>query len=717
MLIRIIALYFLTTSMVLAHSLSLSLEDLDRAMNEAATGGDSLQQFTTVQLQKELEKLDIAWQDGQITQSLNVSDRELDGGCVYTADMRNFDGNVTINKDTSVGLSLSSLNEPFSVMLSVATDFDATAHIDQNYGVRFLRKCFKYAQDGFNVKMGGTLDLSVKVTVTPSYDITDKGVLFTPQVTVTSNIDHIKYKLKVTKTILEKPLELLIREVVDKELSNKKLRGYAKRLQSSLIEGITKSWGGKSLLIELPDLSDEDLNKLLAIVDLPLFSDLGEALVRDHLPELFYALLTKDSAVSTQFASSVAICELLQGQTVPMANASLFKLEGASCIADLNQNQSGERFTDSACLNPLSYLAENPVDYCEELMNPALLGNAAASRKLQGKWTLSNSTKLNVGVRSLSGKQQPYMSRVNYRSIVLPGDDAGKCELEMRIFKRDIAATGLKPLLSFHGGSWTFRRSGVIGLEAQVSHLTDQGFVVFEPFYRVTGDDEANPECHNATGEQVLQDTEAALDWVLQNAKEYGAEASPKVAVTGQSAGAHLASWLMVHRSTDVSRGLLLYPPTDFAHFIGQYQSGSVQTETQGLSAIKRFVGKPVSEIGLDEPFVLQNSFPQIIAKQPAFYPPAFIVHGSGDTLVPVDQATRLCGAYNGAPDSVNASDVPEQWQQVEQCGDQGELHIIAGAEHALDVCLFDAWCLAGKADAQRAASKALELGGVWLSQ
>ncbi len=716
MLTRFVALYLLTTSLVFAHTLSISLDDLDQAMDEAAVGGDSLQQFTLVQLQKELAKLDISWQDGEFEQSLNIADRELDGGCVYTADMRDFDGIVSIKKDTSVGLSLSSLNEPFSLELSVITGFDASAHIDQTYAVRLFKKCYQYAQDGFNVDMDGTLHISVKVTVTPTYKVTDAGLLFTPKISVTSNVDRLKYKLNVSDTLLEAPLELLIREVVDDEISNKKLRGYAKRLEANLVAGIHKSWGGSSLTIDLPELSDKELDKLLAIVDLPLFSDLGEALIRDHLPELFYALLIKDSAISTSLVSSVAICELLQDQATNMGKNGLYQRDGNSCIADPDHRQSGERFTDATCLTSVSYIAENPIEYCEELMNPTLLGNAAKSHNKQGKWTLSNSTKLNVGVRSLSGKKQPYMSRAGFRTIEPVADESGKCELEMRIFKSDIAAAGLKPLLAFHGGSWTFRRSGVIGLEAQVSHLTDLGFVVFEPFYRLTGDDEANPECHNATGEEVLQDAEAALEWVLQNGSYYGA-GSKSVAVTGQSAGAHLAAWLMVHRSPDISRGLLLYPPTDFTHFIEQYQAGSMQTEPQGLSAIKRFVGKPVAEIALDDPLVVQNSFPLIIARQPSSFPPAFILHGSGDTLVPVDHATRLCGAYNGSPESIRVSDTPDQWRQVEVCGEEGEIHIIAGAEHALDVCLFDAWCLAGRTDARKAASEALELGGLWLQQ
>lgn len=717
MLSRIFALYLVSTSIVFAHTLSLSLEDLDQAMDGAAAGGNSLQQFTVLQLQEELDKLDIAWQNGQIEQSVSVADRELDGGCVYSASMRDFDGTVSIHEDTSVGLSLSSLNEPFSVALSLTTDFDATAHIDQNYGVRFLGNCYKYAQDGFNVKLDGTLDLSVDVTVIPHYEVSDKGLLFTPKITVSSNLDHLKYKLNVSKTILEKPLELLLREVIDDEISNKKLRGYARRLQAGLVKSITTSWGSESLLIQLPELGDQELSKLLSIVDLPLFTDLGEALIRDHLPELFYALLTKDSAASTSFASSLAICELLQSQTVTMSKSELYRLDGNACVIAPNTRNSGERFTDAACLNSAEYIAETPADYCEELMDPTLLGNAAASVDLQGKWTLSNSTRLNAGVRTLSGKRQPYMRRVNYRQIDLPVDGSRKCELEMRIFKNDIAATGLKPLLSFHGGSWTFRRSGVIGLEAQVSHLTDKGFVVFEAFYRLTGDDEGSPECHNATGQEVLEDAEAALEWVLENAPLYGATGSRKVAVTGQSAGAHMAAWLMVHRSLDVSRGLLLYPPTDFAHFIGQYQTGSAQTETQGLSAIKRFIGKPVSQIELDDPLVVQNSFPQIIAKQPSLYPPAFIVHGSGDTLVPVEQATRLCGAYNGNAESIVMDDSPNLSRYVEKCGDQGELHIITDAEHALDVCLFDAWCLAGNTEAQKATRVALELGSAWLNK
>ncbi|MCB1755038.1 MAG: alpha/beta hydrolase [Gammaproteobacteria bacterium] len=713
MLVRIVLLYLLTTSFAFAQTVDISLREFDRALDEAAGGGDSVQQYLLERLQDEFQRLDLQWRDGEITRELTIADQELDGGCSYSADLRNFKGRIAIKDNSSIGLSIESLNKPFVLSLQVSAGLAASTDIDQSYGVRVFSNCRKYARDNIAVRLNGTLAFSVTVSMTPTYSVKPAALVLTPVLAVTTRLDEFTYKLDVSDTLLDKQLESRIRKAIDKEFSADKLQAFGDQLKTTLQAELRESWGGDSLLLALPVLEEAQQQKLLALLDVPLFSELGEMLIRDHLPELLYALISGDQSFSTEFFSGMAICELLQGQMLDLQKTPLYTQQSGVCASTDSPRDGQALFADAACQEAVNYRAGTIAEHCEELIDPSRLGNAALSGEKLDAWALSRNARLDVGVRPIDDRQQPYMHRLRYREVET---SRGSCQLEMRIFKSDIAAKNLAPLISLHGGSWTSRRDGVLGLEAQVSHFTDQGFIVFEPFYRLTGQDDGNTECNGAQGEALLSDAAAALDWVLANGERFGARPGA-VAVTGQSAGAHLAAWLAVHRPADVSKGLLLYPPTDFGHFISQYQSGALSGDVKGLAAVRRFIGKPVDQVSPDDPLVVQNSFPPLIAGNPDAYPPLFIIHGAADSLVPVDQATRLCGAYNGDPASVGV-DIPQGAAvQTETCGAEGRLHIIKGAEHMLDVCLFDAWCPAGDELSQQAVRDALTQATRWLGE
>ena len=109
------------------------------------------------------------------------------------------------------------------------------------------------------------------------------------------------------------------------------------------------------------------------------------------------------------------------------------------------------------------------------------------------------------------------MKRFNFRQ-------AGSCELEMRVYKKDIAATNLTPLLWIHGGAWKYRGAGFVGLESLVSNYTEDNFIVFAPFYRLAGNKDGNAECCNAPWTDLVADAEAALGWVKANGASAGCE-------------------------------------------------------------------------------------------------------------------------------------------------------------------------------------------------
>lgn len=404
------------------------------------------------------------------------------------------------------------------------------------------------------------------------------------------------------------------------------------------------------------------------------------------------------------------------------------KLAGGECAeADLNA-ASGTLYTDSGCSQNILFDQSDADNWCSDALSGLELGNAANLPSSE-TWTLNPANRLDIGLNSIKTNHQPFMSRAQYREVAGNG---GVCSLEMRIYKKDIAASELKPLLMIHGGSWQYRGAGFVGQEAMLSHYTDAGFVVFAPFYRLAGEAEGGPYCNGVTHEEILSDIDEALNWVQSHAAEYGANSS-KITLTGQSAGGYLAASLATRHSEAIDRALLFYPPTDFSDFITSLHNNS-ELEAEGQSALEAFVGKPLEELSADDSEVMTLSLPQQLQNQVGNIPPMFVVHGAADTLVPKQQSTRLCNALNGSADSGPASEATgdvstSNYRDVYACDEQGsQLHLIAQGEHVLDVCIdfnnlinqllgVDDVCFSGDSETGRAETlESLESAISWLN-
>jgi acetyl esterase/lipase len=294
--------------------------------------------------------------------------------------------------------------------------------------------------------------------------------------------------------------------------------------------------------------------------------------------------------------------------------------------------------------------------------------------------------------------------------------DQSACQLEMRVYKKNIDAQNLKPLLAFHGGSWNSRGLAFIGFESQIAHYTEQDFVVFAPFYRLSGNTDGNAECNEAKWTEVVADAEAALDWVKANAKKFGAESSIP-AVMGQSAGAHLAGWLVTHRPEDVAAGLLFYPPVDFTELLQKYNNGyfaqnGVNIEPT-MDILSSFVGLNARLLLLDSNIVQQNSFASLVSQLGQSAPPVFLLHGLSDDLVPSSQSVTLCNAY-GSSTNIKTDNL----KSLYTCGSSSQLHLIQQGEHYFENCLSDlnGPCLAGDAASRQAVVDSLQKAREWLS-
>ncbi len=380
------------------------------------------------------------------------------------------------------------------------------------------------------------------------------------------------------------------------------------------------------------------------------------------------------------------LCSLVERELASMPVEQLYQVSNGQCVSVVPDNDAGAWFADNQCTVPVSYNETELQSYCAAAQNRAELGNGL--NILTDSWTLSPGNRLDLGARSLEGVTQPYVQRLVYRQVQT---SRGRCDLEMRIYKKHPAATEQRSMVMFHGGSWTSRSFGNLGLELAVPHFVDKGFVVYSPFYRLLDNTDSSGACNQAQFNEIVTDANAALDWVLDNASQYGSGGLP--VVFGQSAGGHLALSLSVNRPSSVSGAVLMYPPTDFTDFLQRVQS-SAYTNPQGLSVLERVVGTSPESASLNLPLVLENSFPARIATEGGAWPPMFIVQGSADELVEARQSVRLCDALAGRELGSVSQEVGDAFElrDVVSCGNDATpastLHLIKRGKHALDVCI-----------------------------
>lgn len=448
----------------------------------------------------------------------------------------------------------------------------------------------------------------------------------------------------------------------------------------------------------------------------------------------------RNEATARDWLLGVAECSVLQAVQKDLSYQPLFARVAGQCQPVAGTvGRHDAYFRDERCAEPIAFNPTEFAHFCKDITPPFgkdRLGNAAVWAGDSPAWTLPPAARLDLSVLSVKGNHQPFMQRARFKEVAVrerwtaPGEPAprptvtprgiGTCHLEMRIYKRDPAATELKPLLAIHGGGWKARGNSFVAFESEFSHFTERGYVVFAPFYRLSGDSDGNLECNGAAWDETIADVESALSWVEANGRAYGARPG-KTYLAGGSAGAHLSLWLSTYHPERVARSLLFYPPTDFGRYIEQARTHS--SPTLGDRLLAGYLGEPLEGIDLNADKVRRNSFPPLIATMATKPPPVFIVHGIKDTLVPSEQSVRLCNAYAGdiagGPAKNDGGDPAKGvYALAYPCGDQGsQLRLLAEADHGLDICAPPLTCPSGGAGSQQAARAALKDAIDWLGQ
>jgi alpha-L-fucosidase 2 len=151
--------------------------------------------------------------------------------------------------------------------------------------------------------------------------------------------------------------------------------------------------------------------------------------------------------------------------------------------------------------------------------------------------------------------------------------------------------------------------------------LSNAGFAWFSISYRLASD--------LLQFGVAVDDVQTALNFVRQNASKYNVDPN-RIAVLGESAGAHLAS-LAVQRSPKSAAAVVaLYPPTDLV---------SLARDLASIPESVRLAIKAAGMEALIHGYLREMSPIEHVTKN---LPPFLLIHGTSDTVVPYDQSERM---------------------------------------------------------------------------
>jgi acetyl esterase/lipase len=236
--------------------------------------------------------------------------------------------------------------------------------------------------------------------------------------------------------------------------------------------------------------------------------------------------------------------------------------------------------------------------------------------------------------------------------------EAGKRN-RLDVWKRaDLSTNAKAPVLfQVHGGGWTMgHKEGQA--EPLMAHLAQRGWVCVTTNYRLSP---------RATWPDPIVDVKRALVWTKQTIADYGGDPN-LIAITGGSAGGHLASLAaLTPHVTDFQPGFEDADTSVAAAvpFYGVYDF--VNRHGNGSPDLERFLGRYLFKSTLAEDRERWEQASTMSHVGP-HAPPFFVLHGTNDSLVPVEQARSF------VDDLRKASQQPVVY---------GEL---PGAQHAFDV-------------------------------
>jgi acetyl esterase/lipase len=201
---------------------------------------------------------------------------------------------------------------------------------------------------------------------------------------------------------------------------------------------------------------------------------------------------------------------------------------------------------------------------------------------------------------------------------------------KLDVWKRaDLAADAKAPVLfQVHGGAWVTGMKEGQG-EPLMAHLAERGWVCVAPNYRLSP---------RATWPDHIVDVKRALAWTKATIAEHGGDPN-FIVITGGSAGGHLCSLAALtadekdfqpgfeDADTSVAAAVPFYGVYDFTN-----RHGTGRADMEG------FLAKHVFKTEMHNDRARWEQASSLTHVGPDA-PPFFVLHGTNDSLVPVEQA------------------------------------------------------------------------------
>jgi len=688
-----------------AETITVTVHDLQEALNNASQDSVSREMYDSIAAP--INSSGFSLVNGELLYQDSDTNITVEDGCNRTVILK-IDTEVSMASDSSLSMTLDSLYDPVVVSLNVSANIVSSGLARQIVGIR-LGSCQNLARDSFDFDALGPARFTLQATLELNPEWTSETTLsLFPRLSLSGELLELSISVNVDDTILASILETFIEDRINETFTNSRLGKELQEFERTSNEKLTDALESGRIDIELPEADDAQVLALYQLLQPNARFPISLEFIRRHRQQILAMLLFGAPGSIDQILSDAAACQAGSAFFAQLNPAKAYEGTISQCTRVVPYDQAGDAlYTETSCSVVMDYQSTGIAEYCDVALDPQRLGNAASFASQLGQWTHSAGSRLDIGALTLEGLEQPLMQRFNYKTVETA---RGTCDLEMRVYSPTANGEPRKALLALHGGSWQHRASGFLGIESTATHFTNEGFIVFAPFYRLVGETDGNIACNNASLDAILADVHSALDWVSERQSDFNVIG--RTTLFGQSAGGHLALSLATYRSEQIDRAILFYPPTDFADFALQIKSGDYQNET-GLKILEAITGSSITSLDMSSAVVRENSFPDIILNHPDNIPPMFILHGEMDSLLPARQSVRLCNALAGSQDLNDgvATLTPNlsSYAAVTQCGTKGsQMHLIAEGEHALDLCVAPELCLAGSPESANAVADSI---------
>ncbi len=216
-------------------------------------------------------------------------------------------------------------------------------------------------------------------------------------------------------------------------------------------------------------------------------------------------------------------------------------------------------------------------------------------------------------------------------------DKGGPLELRM-ILKRNEAARSAQPVIIFVPGGGFISCQIDDKYEGVHKYLIQHGYAVAIIQYHVIGQ---GRYC------DAVDDVRGAVDWVKENADEYGLDAS-RIVLMGNSGGGYVAALTACEKPEDIRCVVNFYGLCDIVNNKADYEEAAIEAQHTPESSDSQYVNGVYSGLSLtDAPEEAKKSDPMTYVDGDE--PPFIHFHGTEDLLVSPSQTLHLHTALQEA--------------------------------------------------------------------